>query len=84
MKIINEDSRQDLGVKPRDVHVGDLLWVQTVGKCTAVKWFAPALLGVVIVDPDSDSTGEWRYIRGYDFGNTVLLSKGDKDENNRL
>ena len=72
------------GIKPRDISIGDLLVHSDIGKCTAVKWFAPALLGVVIVDPDSDSTGEWRYIRGYDFENTILLSKGENDENDRL
>ena len=80
MKLMNEETNQKLGVKPRNICIGDLLWIQTIGKCVAEKWFAPALLGVVIVDPDSKSVGEWRYIRGHDFEITTLLAKGEINE----
>tara|TARA_Y100001938_G_C8096236_1_gene438370 strand:- start:4302 stop:4559 length:258 start_codon:yes stop_codon:yes gene_type:complete len=85
MKTINEGPRQEFGVKPIDINIGDLLFHLDVGQCIAMEWFAPALLGVVIVDPSKPNTsGEWRYIRGHEFEATYIIAKGENDENNRL
>jgi len=85
MKIINEGPRFEFGVKPIDINIGDLLFHVDVGQCVAMKWFAPAHLGVVVVDPRKPkSSGEWRYIRGYEFEATYIIAKGEDDENDRL
>ena len=81
MKIINEGSRKEFGIKPRDVAIGDLLFHLDIGQCVAMKWFAPALLGVVVVDYNKPkTTGEWRYIRGYEFDAAYIVAKGEKNE----
>ena len=71
------------GIEPRNISIGDLLRHQEIGLCTAMKWFAPAHLGVVIVDGRSPNQGEWRYLREYEFQKTMRLSKGEKNDNNR-
>ena len=85
MKIINEGPRKEFGTKPRDISLGDLLFHVEVGQCIAMKWFAPAHLGVVVVDHNRPKTsGEWRYIRGFEFEQTYIVAKGNNDENDRL
>ncbi len=73
----------DFGVHPRNIDIGDLLLHSDIGLCTAMQWFAPAHLGVVIVDSRSRHQGEWRYFRDFEFQKTMKLSKGEKDDNYR-
>ena len=85
MKIINEGPRFDFGVKPIDVSIGDLLFHLDVGECIAMEWFAPAHLGVIVIDQNRpDSIGQWRYIRGHEFEAMYIIAKGENDENDRL
>ena len=77
-------SRMARGVKPRDIDLGDLLYVQYIGQCVAAKWLAPAALGVIIVDPESKGAGEWRYLRSSEFKESWIVAKGEKHENDRF
>ena len=53
---------------PRDVEVGQLVRVRGIGLCTVMNFFAPAYIGVVVVDPKRpELQGEWRYLRGLDL-----------------
>lgn len=72
------------GVKPKDIDLGDLLYVPYVGQCVAAKWFAPASLGAIIVDPESKDIGEWRYLRSSEFKESWIIAKGEKHENDRF
>ena len=72
------------GVKPKDIDLGDLLYVPHIGQCIAAKWFATASLGVIIVDPESKGTGEWRYLRSSEFKESWIIAKGEKHENDRF
>ena len=65
-------------MKASEVKIGQLILVKGFGLCVVMKFFAPAYIGVVVVDPSWPSImGEWRYLRGLDFDEAEILADGN-------
>ena len=57
-------------MKPADVKIGDLVKTDH-GLARVMKFFAPALIGCVLLD--GKDQGSWIYLRGHDLNTAEII-----------
>ena len=61
-------------MKASELKVGDLVKVRYKGLATIMKFWAPACVGVVLLE--GKDAGKWMTLRGLDFDEAEKISKG--------
>ena len=64
-------------MKPVDIRLGQLIKTRW-GLAVVQKFFAPAYIGCIIINPSTDVTqfqqGDWIYLRGLDLDEAKIIS----------